>query len=752
MINVVKRDGTIEPLNIDKITKELFSACEDLNVSLIDIKEGAHIQFFEGIKTSQIQQSLIQSAAGLIDIDKPDYEYAAARLLLNQTIKNTNHIIYEGSKIEDENYPKLSHYLISGILHKKLSADLLKFDVEKLEENLVYCRDYQFKYFGLKNIVDRYLIRDANNEIIELPQHFWMRVAMGMALNESVETRTDWAIKFYDVLSRFEFISSTPTLFNSGTPHSQMSSCFVQTVHDSIYEQQEGVSFGKGIFPSITESALYSKFAGGIGADWTRVRAAGGEIKGTNGESSGIVPYLKVFNDTAVGVNQSGRRNGSFAAYIEPWHGDVERFIDLKKPTGDERIRAREIFPYLFINDLFMERVRSKGKWSLFCSHKNPELCETHGTLFEELYVGAEERGDAIKVIDANELWKSIITALVESGAPMITFKDEFNRRNPQTHDGIIRSSNLCSEVGLNTNDVESAVCNLGSINLAVCSPEDFARVIPIAMRMLDNVIDLNFYPTEKAKRSNLKHRPVGLGLMGWTDYIVGKGIDWESNAHLKITDSVFELFSYWAILSSVWLAKEKGCYSSYEGSTWSRGILPIDSARPLSSDWLSECAVDWDAVRNALRVHGMRNSNCMAIAPTATISLIVGTTPCIEPTFRRVFVEENKSGKFKVIDPSLRHGRPELCKEVFEIDQEWIIKAAAVRQRYIDQSQSVNLYKSFGTKGSVISGWYFLAWELGLKSTYYLRQETTEQADKRGTSEAIMCSIDSLEECESCQ
>jgi ribonucleoside-diphosphate reductase alpha chain len=269
---------------------------------------------------------------------------------------------------------------------------------------------------------------------------------------------------------------------------------------------------------------------------------------------------------------------------------------------------------------------------------------------------------------------------------------------------------------------------------------------------MLDNVIDLNFYPTEKAERSNLKHRPVGLGLMGWTDYIVGKGIDWESNAHLKITDSVFELFSYWAILSSIWLAKEKGSYESYEGSTWSKGILPIDSARPLPSEWLSECAVDWDAVKTALRIHGMRNSNCMAIAPTATISLIVGTTPCIEPTFRRVFVEENKSGKFKVIDPSLRHGRPELCKEVFEIDQEWIIKAAAVRQRYIDQSQSVNLYKSFGTKGSVISGWYFLAWQLGLKSTYYLRQETTEQADKRGTPDAIMCSMDSPEDCESCQ
>lgn len=343
-----------------------------------------------------------------------------------------------------------------------------------------------------------------------------------------------------------------------------------------------------------------------------------------------------------------------------------------------------------------MQRVKARDKWSLFCSHKNVELCETYGEEFQRNYLAAEERGDAIKVIDAMELWKGIITALVESGAPLITFKDEHNRRNPQNHIGIIRSSNLCSEISLNTSDDESAVCNLGSINVSVCKQDDFSRVIPIAMRMLDNVIDLNFYPTAKARRSNLKHRPIGLGLMGWTDYIISQGIDWESNEHLRLTDHVFEDFSYWAIKSSMEIAKEKGSYSSYKGSKWSNGILPIDTARKLPDEWrhASRDSSEWHELRTEIKQYGMRNSNCMAIAPTATIANIVGTTPCIEPIYKQAFVKENKSGKFKVIDPAMRHNRPELCKTAFEIDQSWLIKAAAVRQKYIDQSQSVNLFK----------------------------------------------------------
>jgi ribonucleoside-diphosphate reductase alpha chain len=747
-MEVVKRNGEMQPLAIDKIHKAIEYASKGLDVSLSEIETGAHLQFFNGIKTSQIQTAMINSAASLIDIGKTDYEFAAARLLLQQIYKEVT---------QSNEYPTLESYIEKSVRDNKLKAEMLTFDLNMLDAVIDTSRDNLFKYLGMQTIYDRYLIRDSGKKVIEMPQHFWMRVAMGLALNETPETRTNWAIEFYNVLSRFEFVSSTPTLFNSGTPFSQMSSCFVTTVDDSIWEEQEGVNFGKGIFATMTECALYSKFAGGIGTDWTRVRPAGAEIDSTNGMSSGSIPYLKVFNDTAVSVNQGGKRNGSFAAYLEPWHGDIERFISLKKPQGDERLRAREIFPYLWINDLFMERVKNREQWSLFCSHKNPELCETYGEEFKRAYLAAEERGDAIKVIDAMELWRHTITALVESGAPLMTFKDEHNRRNPQDHVGIIRSSNLCSEISLNTSDTESAVCNLGSINVSVCHPSEFRRVVPIAMRMLDNVIDLNFYPTEKARRSNLKSRPVGLGLMGWTDYIVSEGIDWESNEHLKRSDFVFECLSYWAIRSSMNLAIEKGRYETFEGSKWSKGILPIDTARELPKEWLdsNNGTFEWSSLREAVKKHGMRNSNCMAIAPTATIANIVGTTACIEPIYKQVFVKENKSGKFKVVDPAMRHNSPELCKTAFEIDQTWLIKAAAVRQQWIDQSQSVNLFKKADVKGNVISDWYFLAWELGLKSTYYLKQQINELVFKDTVipeiEPVVMCSIDNPD-CESCQ
>ena len=746
-MEVVKRNGEMQPLAIDKIHKAVEYASKGLDVSLSEIETGAHLQFFNGIKTSQIQTAMINSAASLIDIGKTDYEFAAARLLLQQIYKEVT---------QSNEYPTLESYIEKAVRDNKLKAEMLTFDLNMLDAVIDTSRDNLFKYLGMQTIYDRYLIRDSGKKVIEMPQHFWMRVAMGLALNETPETRTNWAIEFYNVLSRFEFVSSTPTLFNSGTPFSQMSSCFVTTVDDSIWEEQEGVNFGKGIFATMTECALYSKFAGGIGTDWTRVRPAGAEIDSTNGMSSGSIPYLKVFNDTAVSVNQGGKRNGSFAAYLEPWHGDIERFISLKKPQGDERLRAREIFPYLWINDLFMERVKNREQWSLFCSHKNPELCETYGEEFKRAYLAAEDRGDAIKVIDAMELWRHTITALVESGAPLMTFKDEHNRRNPQDHVGVIRSSNLCSEISLNTSDTESAVCNLGSINVSVCHPSEFRRVVPIAMRMLDNVIDLNFYPTEKARRSNLKSRPVGLGVMGWTDYIVEAGYDWESNEHLQETDFVFETLSYWAIRSSMELAVEKGRYETFEGSKWSKGILPIDTARKLPVEWLTDCYDhEWDMLREAVKKHGMRNSNCMAIAPTATIANIVGTTACIEPIYKQVFVKENKSGKFKVVDPAMRHNSPELCKTAFEIDQTWLIKAAAVRQQWIDQSQSVNLFKKADVKGNVISDWYFLAWELGLKSTYYLKQQINELVFKDTVipeiEPVVMCSIDNPD-CESCQ
>lgn len=755
---VEKRNGNREELDVNKIHRSVEWACDGLNVSLSDIETGAHVQLFDGIKTEDIHTAMINSAATLIDIDKPDYEFVAARLLLQQIYKEVN------GNVE---YRHLAKYIQQGVDEGVLDPKLLTdFDLDALNGALVGERDFKFRYLGLKTIYDRYLIREMpkngklEGDIIEMPQHFWMRVAMGIALNEAEPTK--WAIEFYHLLSTFQFVNSTPTLFNSGTNHPQMSSCYVTTVHDSIFEPPSEISgnspLGRGIFSSITECALYSKFAGGVGADWTRVRPVGGHIKSTNGVSSGVVPYLKTFSDTSVAVNQGGKRAGSFAVYLEPWHGDIERFIDLKKPNGDERLRARELFPVIWVNDLFMERVRDKGMWSLFSPVDFPNLHELYGEKFKLEYEKAEASGKAIKVVDAEQLWRKIVNALAESGNPWFCFKDEMNRRNPQAHDGVIHSSNLCTEIALNTSDSESAVCNLGSINMAEISPEDFKRVVPVAMRMLDNVIDLNFYPTDKARRSNLRHRPVGLGVMGWSEYIAKRGIDWESNEHLKVTNDTFERLSYWAIRSSMELAIEKGKYETFEGSTWSRGILPVDTARLLPKTWIGskeESTVEWDALRKAVVKNGMRNSNCLSIAPTATIANIVGTEACIEPPFKLVTLPDNKSGKFKIVAPSLRYNKA--IKNAFDIDQTWIIKAAAVRQQYICQSQSVNLFKRKEVKGKELTEWYFLAWELGLKSTYYLKMQIEELLhEEAGNSYAEseeapkFCTMEPG--CESCQ
>ncbi|WP_051331784.1 ribonucleotide reductase N-terminal alpha domain-containing protein [Methylocaldum szegediense] len=1439
---VVKRDGSLEPLDVNKIHRAVEWACDGLDVSQSLIETNAHIRLFDGIKTSDIQWALIQSAAELVDVDTPDYTYAAARMLLQSLYKQVNN--------GEITYGPLKNYIKEGVECSNLDPKLLEyFDLDRLDAAIDPMRDFRFKYLGLQILADRYLIRAfpekgaKEGRLLELPQHFWMRVAMGLALNENQDAATDWAIKFYDILSKHEFVSSTPTLFNSGTRHSQMSSCYVTTVHDSIRENNKSET-GRGIFASITDCALLSKFAGGIGSDWTRVRAAGSHIKSTNGKSSGVVPYLKIFNDTAVAVNQclapntlvftadkikpiknveigdlvlgvggryaevtdrmvyaqhdpmveidikhaiepiritaghpilairgaqigqtidrtlsmlnrgklkvewidagqlqrgdyvgqiipqeitpvqnftdddarlygiilgdghysngefeitchstlkcdtlefvrnyltqrgihywenvrenttflrwaegkeklrdatterfvagdecclsfnkddlygeneekriarrfnhlppsqtlqmirglietngniscgkeitfsnssreliegvryqllrlgiasagnsrplrggkfkakkqpyvlripavseiaqffevthltkrnwfvvdgvlysrvksikqidpvpfvvdlkvkgaesymttaflahnGGKRLGAFAAYLEPWHADILQFLDLKKPVGEERARAREIFTALWVNDLFMERVRDEKPWSLFDSHAHPELCELHGEAFRKAYEEAEALGDAVATIPANVLWRKSIEALVESGGPWITFKDEFNRRYQNQHVGVVRSSNLCvapetmiltdkgqfpiaklegqtvkvwngkewsettifktgenqslltvelsngayiectpyhkfyvqenhkdapiekranelkegdklikftlpviegegefnhaythgffcgdghyscgkpyiwlygekkklikhlairsgsnkehadgrlgyslvhdlapkftvpmnysvesrlkwlaglldadgsishnggnqslqiesvdrlflnkvrlmlqtlgvdakvtlaqgasvtrfaddqpayecqalyqllinstdtqhllelglscnrlviekhtpnrcakqfitvksvndfgrrddtycftepkrhmgmfngiltgqcTEIGLHTNDEEIAVCNLGSLNLAVLNIGDFERVIPIAMRMLDNVIDLNFYPVDKAKNSNLKYRPVGLGVMGWMDYLVRNGIDFESISHLQITDAVFGEISLQAILASTELARERGRYSGFAGSLWDQGILPIDTAKALPREWLSGFEEDprWDYVRKQVKLHGVRNGLMLAIAPTATIANIVGTTQSIEPVTNRVTMKKNLSGKFKVVDSTLSYGKPELCKEAFEVDQTWIIKAAAVRQRWLDQSQSVNLFKKLGTKGREISSWYFLAWELGLKSTYYLRNEIVEVNDALGKSRSEaetpkFCSIDNPS-CEACQ
>lgn len=762
----VKRSGAVEPLCVEKIQKVTAFATYGLKASASEVELKAHIMFFDGIRTDQIHQSLIRSAAELISEESPDYSFVAARLLLQTIYKD----VTSGKVI----YPSLASYIERATGEGRLDQRMLThFDMSYLEAHLDYTRDYDFGYLGLQTLCDRYLIRrdprrdQQAGDLIEMPQHFWMRVAMGLALNEKPDDRNKWAVRFYNLLSQFKFVSSTPTLFNAGTTHAQMSSCYLNSVSDEI-----GTLGGEsGIFNTITECANLSKWAGGIGTDWTNVRPAGDVISGTGGKSSGIIPYLKIFNDTAVAVNQGGKRNGAFAAYLEPWHGDIMRFIDIKKNAGDEHLRAREIFTAMWMNDLFFDRLAEDGDWSLFSPKDCPELHDSYGAEFKMHYERYEAEGKAIRVMKAQELWRAALGALFESGGPWITFKDECNRRNPQSHVGAIRNSNLCTEITEVASDDETAVCNLGSVNLSRVAPSEFSSVIPVAIRMLDNVIDLNFYPSIKAYRSNMRHRPIGLGVMGWTELVVSKGIDWESEAHLQFTNEVFEQLSFWAIYGSMKLARERGAYSSFEGSKWSQGLLPIDTARALPADWASPLRCAWDSLREDVKEHGVRNSNIMAIAPTATISNIVGTTPCIEPTFKHVFTKENHSGVFNVVDPALKYGRKDLCKTAFEIDQMWVIRAAAVRQQWIDQSQSVNLFAKQGTTGKDLEKWYLAAHRLGLKTTYYLKRQIQEldhkspvmdvkmetvlvdasEEDLIAMGEAKMCSIENPD-CESCQ
>lgn len=746
-MNVIKRDGSSEPLQIEKIHKVTEWACAGLDVSQSDLEISAHLMFFDGIKTSDIHEALIKAASTLISIESPDYSFVAARLLAQKLYKEV------GGSIE---YPDLSRVIADGVAHRLLDGRLLsKFDLEALDAVIDPGRDMLFNYLGLQTVADRYLLRypvrvGEKERILELPQHFFMRVAMGLAIEEDEPTKR--AIEFYDLLSSFEFMSSTPTLFNSGTLHSQLSSCYLNKVGDRISEEP-GQHRYNSIFGAIEECANLSKYAGGIGTDWTPVRPAGDVIKGTNGKSSGIVPYLKIYNDTAVAVNQGGKRNGSFAPYLEVWHPDFFDFCDLKKQSGDERRRAHDIFPAAWIPNLFMERVERGGVWSFFSPAEYPELHDLYGKAFESRYIQLEAQGKARFQKPAIEVWKKIITSLFETGHPWVTFKDECNERNPQSHVGTIHCSNLCTEITLNTSDTETAVCNLGSVNLSrIQDPAHLRRVIRTAMRMLDNVVDINFYPSDRAKNSNLKHRPVGLGVMGYTEMLVRQGIDWESEEHLSAADILFEKFSYYAIEASADLAQERGCYESFPGSKWSHGILPIATARKIGM----APSMDWNALIEKIKRQGMRNSNCMAIAPTATISNIVGTTPCIEPIFERKYVKSNLSGSFLVVDPCLRYGRPELCKESFEVGHKWVIESAARRQKWIDQAQSLNIYVKEGIRGSELSDIYMLAWKRGLKTTYYLRNQSAQVKTvgdqvKLVGGEVNMCSIDNPD-CESCQ
>ncbi|MFN3296556.1 ribonucleoside-diphosphate reductase subunit alpha [Caldimonas sp.] len=754
------------PLDMNRLQALIVSACEGLgeDVKPEPILAETRRNLYDGVPMDEVHKAAILAARTLIEKD-PAYTRATARLLLHTIRKE----ILGEEVTQAEMHQRYAEYF-PGFIKKGVDAELLderllQFDLARLGAALKAERDLQFDYLGLQTLYDRYFLH-IRKQRIELPQAFFMRVAMGLALNEI--DREARAIEFYEVLSSFDFMSSTPTLFNSGTRRSQLSSCYLTTVPDDL----------DGIYEAIKENALLSKFAGGLGNDWTRVRALGSHIKGTNGESQGVVPFLKVVNDTAVAVNQGGKRKGAVCAYLETWHLDVEEFLELRKNTGDDRRRTHDMNTANWIPDLFMKRVMENGEWTLFSPSTCPDLHDKFGKDFEAAYTRYEEmvaRGEIklYKKVRAVDLWRKMLTMLFETGHPWITFKDACNVRSPQQHVGVVHSSNLCTEITLNTNDQEIAVCNLGSVNLARhlkdggIDHEKLKKTVATAMRMLDNVIDINYYAVKKARDSNLRHRPVGLGIMGFQDALYQLRIPYASQAAVEFADRSMEAVCYYAYWASTELAEERGRYSSYRGSLWDRGILPLDTLKLLAQERGgyvevdTSSTMDWEALRSRIARHGMRNSNCVAIAPTATISNIIGVDASIEPCFGNLSVKSNLSGEFTVVneylvrdlkkldlwddvmvmdlkhfDGSLRRidRVPEDLKQLyataFEIEPMWLVEAAARRQKWIDQAQSLNIYMA-GASGKKLDETYKLAWQRGLKTTYYLRTIGATHAEK---------------------
>ncbi|QLG87989.1 ribonucleoside-diphosphate reductase subunit alpha [Chitinibacter bivalviorum] len=765
-INVLYEDGSSRPLDLTKLKALIASACSGLEqyTDQNQILAETLKNLYDGVPAEEVRKSAILAARTFLETD-PAYGLVTARLLLN-TVRRE--VLGEETSHEDMATVYASYfprYIKKGIEAELLDEKLGQFDLAKLAAALDHNRDYQFGYLGLQTLYDRYFLH-INERRIELPQVFFMRVAMGLALNET--NREDRAIEFYNVLSSFDFMSSTPTLFNSGTRHSQMSSCYLTTVPDDL----------DGIFEALKENALLSKFAGGLGNDWTSVRAMGSHIKGTNGKSQGVVPFLKVVNDTAVAVNQGGKRKGAVCAYLETWHADIEEFLELRKNTGDDRRRTHDMNSANWIPDLFMKRVMEGANWTLFSPSEVPDLHDKVGKAFETAYTNYEAkaaRGEmrVAKTIPALSLWRKMLTMLFETGHPWITFKDPCNIRSPQQHVGVVHSSNLCTEITLNTNDEEIAVCNLGSINLynhlknGELDAEKLSRTVKVAMRMLDNVIDINFYPVRKARTSNLKHRPVGMGIMGFQDCLHALRIPYASEAAVEFADVSMETVAYHAYWASTELAQERGIYASYKGSLWDRGILPQDSLRLLEEErggYLEvdrSSRLDWTMLRDRIAAYGMRNSNCLAIAPTATISNIVGVDACIEPTYQNLFVKSNLSGEFTVINEHLVRDLKarglwdevmvsdlkyfdgsvaqidripqdlrDLYATAFEMDPKWLVEAASRRQKWIDQAQSLNIYMA-GASGKKLDELYKHAWLRGLKTTYYLRTLAATAAEK---------------------
>lgn len=758
--------GERVPLDTNALQALLQSACANLgeHVRAEPIVAETMRNLYDGVPLDEVYKASILAARTLIEKD-PDYTYATARLLLHTIVKEVLGREVTQAEMGSAYADYFPHFIKKGVDNELLDEKLLQYDLTRLGAALKADRDLKFDYLGLQTLYDRYFLHVRKTRI-ELPQAFFMRVAMGLALNEI--DREARAIEFYEVLSSFDFMSSTPTLFNSGTLRSQLSSCYLTTVPDDL----------DGIYESIKENALLSKFAGGLGNDWTRVRALGSHIKGTNGESQGVVPFLKVVNDTAVAVNQGGKRKGAVCTYLESWHLDIEEFLELRKNTGDDRRRTHDMNTANWIPDLFMRRVMEKGNWTLFSPSSVPDLHDLFGAEFERAYVAYEEkaaRGEIkpSKTVPATDLWRKMLSMLFETGHPWITFKDACNVRSPQQHVGVVHSSNLCTEITLNTSDTETAVCNLGSVNLlqhlkdGAIDQEKLKKTISTAMRMLDNVIDINYYAVKKARDSNLRHRPVGLGLMGFQDSLYELRIPYASEQAVEFADRSMEAICYHAYWASTELARERGRYATYKGSLWDKGILPIDSLNLLEQarggyvEVDRSSSLDWDSLRAKIKQDGMRNSNCVAIAPTATISNIIGVDASIEPCFGNLSVKSNLSGEFTVInhylvndlkrlglwddvmvmdlkhfDGSLRpidrvpQDVKQLYATAFEIEPQWLVEAAARRQKWIDQAQSLNIYMA-GASGKKLHDTYTLAWLRGLKTTYYLRTTSATHAEK---------------------
>jgi len=777
-LHVIDR-GQRVALDLNAMKQRIETACSGLGA---DVKAEPIIaetmrNLYDGVAMDEVFKASILAARTLIEKD-PDYTYATARLLFHTITREVLGRDVATAEMPQAYADYFPDYIKKAVGYELLDEKMVQFDLVRLGAALKAERDLQFDYLGLQTLYDRYFLHHQKARI-ELPQAFFMRVAMGLSLNET--DREARAIEFYEVLSSFDFMSSTPTLFNSGSLRSQLSSCYLTTVPDDL----------DGIYESIKENALLSKFAGGLGNDWTRVRALGSRIKGTNGESQGVVPFLKVVNDTAVAVNQGGKRKGAVCTYLETWHLDIEEFLELRKNTGDDRRRTHDMNTANWVPDLFMRRVMEKGQWTLFSPSNVPDLHDKFGADFEKAYVAYEQQAaqgliKPSRVVEAADLWRKMLTMLFETGHPWITFKDACNVRSPQQHAGVVHSSNLCTEITLNTSDTETAVCNLGSVNLlqhlkdGKLDHDKLKRTITTAMRMLDNVIDINYYAVKKARDSNMRHRPVGLGIMAFQDSLYALRIPYASEAAVEFADTSMEAVSYYAYWASTELAGERGRYSSFKGSLWDQGILPFDTLDLLAKarggyvEVDRSSTMDWDALRRKIAKDGMRNSNCVAIAPTATISNIIGVDASIEPCFGNLSVKSNLSGEFTVVnsylvrdlkriglwddvmvmdlkhfDGSLSpmdrvpHEIKQLYATAFEVETRWLVEAAARRQKWIDQAQSLNIYMA-GASGKKLDDTYKLAWVRGLKTTYYLRTMSATHAEKSTVSSGRMNAVSS--------